>query len=103
MDGWRVRVWPTPDGSSALIVEWYDKARAFLNRCPHWGVRVDEHGTRIVRGGKLVCSVHGATFDPDTGESDEGPCAKQALPLLPVALRDDVIDIFRSPSPLGRL
>lgn len=84
-------------------MEWYDDARAYVNRCPHWGVPLTEHGTRIVRNDRLVCTVHGATFEPETGASGPGPCEGQSLPPLPVELRDETIDIFRPLQPLGRL
>lgn len=55
--------------------------RAYRNVCPHMraildagkGNFFDESGTR------LICRVHGALFDPETGLCVEGPCQGESL------------------------
>ena len=36
--------------------------------CPHQGGKVDR-----LSNGKLICPLHGSTFDPETGEALSGP------------------------------
>jgi nitrite reductase/ring-hydroxylating ferredoxin subunit len=48
-------------------------------------------------GRALVCSTHGALYEPATGRCTAGPCAGDALIPLPLRLEDDEI-VIRCPS-----
>jgi len=55
--------------------------RAYLNSCPHAGVRLDwtPDDFHDVTGEFLQCSMHGALFEPATGNCIAGPCRGQRL------------------------
>ena len=59
---------------------------AFVNRCPHMGTELDwQPGEFFEEGGLyLVCSTHGAIFEPRTGFCVAGPCRGASLEPLEV-------------------
>jgi nitrite reductase/ring-hydroxylating ferredoxin subunit len=72
---------------------------AFVNSCPHLGTELDwQPGEFFEESGLyLVCSTHGALFEPRTGFCVAGPCRGASLEPLEVReqgghvflLRDD--------------
>ena len=62
------------------------EVRAFVNRCPHVGTPLDLWPNEFYTedGRDLICSTHGAIFEPLTGRCTIGPCAGDALRPLPV-------------------
>jgi nitrite reductase/ring-hydroxylating ferredoxin subunit len=50
--------------------------RAYLNSCPHAGVRLDWRPDDFLdhTGSYLLCSMHGALFERSSGECVAGPC-----------------------------
>ena len=60
--------------------------RAFVNRCPHLGTELDwQPGEFFEESGLyLVCSTHGAIFEPATGFCVAGPCRGASLEPLQV-------------------
>jgi len=50
--------------------------RAFVNRCPHQGTELDwQPGEFFEEAGLyLICSTHGALFEPESGLCVAGPC-----------------------------
>ena len=67
------------DGTRTLPVILVRKGgfvRAYLNSCPHAGVRLDwrPDDFRDYTGEFLLCSLHGALFEPSTGHCFAGPC-----------------------------
>jgi len=73
----------------AFAVRYRGGVHAYLNSCPHlgseldWlpGVFFDSDATT------LVCSLHGARFEPDTGRCVDGPCRGGRLVKLAVRER----------------
>ncbi len=59
---------------------------AFVNRCPHLGTELDwQPGEFFEESGLyLVCSTHGAIFEPATGFCVAGPCRGASLEALQV-------------------
>ena len=59
---------------------------AFVNRCPHLGTELDwQPGEFFEESGLyLVCSTHGALFEPATGICVAGPCRGASLERLQV-------------------
>ncbi len=59
---------------------------AYVNRCPHVGTPLDLWPNEFFSedGETLVCSTHGAVFDPAGGRCTAGPCVGDALTLLPL-------------------
>jgi nitrite reductase/ring-hydroxylating ferredoxin subunit len=59
---------------------------AFVNRCPHVGTPLDLWPNEFYTddGRDLICSTHGAIFEPLSGQCTIGPCAGDALRPLPL-------------------
>ena len=71
------------------------KVCAYVNRCPHMGTELDwQPGEFFDFGGLyLVCSTHGALFEPATGYCVAGPCRGASLEPLQVREREGEIFI----------
>jgi nitrite reductase/ring-hydroxylating ferredoxin subunit len=76
--------------ASGFAVRHRGKVRAYLNRCPHLGTELDwQPGQFFEESGLyLICSTHGALFEPDDGSCIEGPCRGASLQALEIAERD---------------
>ena len=63
---------------------------AYVNRCPHMGTELDWQPGEFfeLSGLYLVCSTHGAIFEPRTGYCVAGPCRGASLEPLEVRERD---------------
>ncbi len=66
---------------SAFVVRQDGRVRAFVNRCPHRAAELDWLPGRFFddAGLYLVCSMHGALFEADTGDCVAGPCLGDRL------------------------
>jgi nitrite reductase/ring-hydroxylating ferredoxin subunit len=74
---------------SLILVREGARSAAFLNVCPHAGRRLDwSPGQFLIDQGRLVCAVHGATFERMTGVCVAGPCRGSALRPVTVVERD---------------
>jgi len=62
--------------------------RGYLNRCPHAWTELDWNPGEFFdqSGLNLVCSTHGAIFEPGTGYCVAGPC--RGASLEPLELRE---------------
>ena len=62
------------DGRQVIVIheDGVEIAR-WLNSCPHVGIGLDYGDGQCLFDGHLVCSLHGAVFDPLTGECLAGP------------------------------
>lgn len=60
----------------AFAIRFEGRVHAYLNRCAHVGVELDWQPGRFfdADGIVLICSTHGALYDPGTGECAGGPC-----------------------------
>ena len=74
---------------------------AFVNRCPHLGTELDwQPGEFFEESGLyLVCSTHGAIFEPDTGKCVAGPCRGASLEPLQVREREGQVFLDEGPGP----
>jgi nitrite reductase/ring-hydroxylating ferredoxin subunit len=74
---------------------------AFVNRCPHMGTELDwQPGDLFEESGLyLVCSTHGAIFEPDTGKCVAGPCRGASLEPLQVREREGQVFLEEEPGP----
>lgn len=70
---------------------------AYANSCPHTGAMLnwgpDRFLTRV--GNQIMCGVHGALFEIETGYCIAGPCQGQALRDLDVRIEDGVVKVVR--------
>ena len=61
--------------NSILVVRHGGQLHAVGNKCPHAGAALN---TGVFSCGRIVCPLHGASFDVATGEiEDAGPCLNQ--------------------------
>jgi nitrite reductase/ring-hydroxylating ferredoxin subunit len=67
---------------------------AFVNSCPHLGTELDwQPGEFFEESGLyLVCSTHGAIFEPATGFCVAGPC--RGASLEPLQVREQGGEVF---------
>ena len=67
--------------------------RAFVNRCPHSGTELDWNPGEFFdeSGLYLICSTHGALFEPGKGRCVAGPCRGASLEPLEVRERDGAV------------
>jgi nitrite reductase/ring-hydroxylating ferredoxin subunit len=77
--------------------------RAFVNRCPHAGTELDWNPGEFFdeTGLYLMCSTHGALFEPGNGHCVAGPCRGASLQPLAVAERDGQV-ILVNDAPASR-
>ncbi len=73
-------------GDNGFAVRHSGNVCAFVNRCPHLGTELDwQPGEFFEESGLyLVCSTHGAIFEPATGFCVAGPCRGASLERLQV-------------------
>jgi len=77
-----------------FVVNHHGRYYAYVNRCPHVGTPLDLWPNEFFSEDRslLVCSTHGALFEPASGRCIAGPCAGDALDALPLRLEgDDVV------------
>jgi len=67
--------------SSVVVFRYKGKCLAYRNRCAHMQQRLDCKKDTIFddTGQNLRCSMHGATYDPITGESMSAICKGERL------------------------
>jgi nitrite reductase/ring-hydroxylating ferredoxin subunit len=85
----------------AFVVRYQGKPRAYLNRCGHVGVELDWHEGAFfdADGVYLICSTHGALYDPATGRCITGRCNGNGL--TPLAVVEEDGRIYLSPPGKG--
>jgi nitrite reductase/ring-hydroxylating ferredoxin subunit len=85
-DGMRFVVRLGGEDVQAFAVRYEGRVYAYVNRCAHVGVELDWQAGRFfdADGMVLICSTHGALYDPATGACLGGPCRGGGLAALPV-------------------
>lgn len=78
-----------------FIVRHPEGINAFLNRCPHNGSELNWQPNQFFdRDGEyLICSLHGALFQPTDGLCVAGPCRGQGLTEIPIQITDSHIQL----------
>lgn len=73
--------------------------RAFVNRCPHMGTELDWQPGEFFEetGLYLVCSTHGALFEPHNGFCVAGPCRGASLQPLEIRESDGEVHLLNDP------
>jgi 3-phenylpropionate/trans-cinnamate dioxygenase ferredoxin subunit len=79
----------TVDGREIVVCRTKDGIYALDNICTHAYARLNEGR---LRGNRLICPLHGASFDVRDGRA-LGPPAMQALPTHPLQVSGDQVDI----------
>ena len=88
--GVRFRQRPDDEHEGAFVVRYMGNARAYVNRCPHSGTELDwQPGQFFEEAGLyLMCSTHGAIFEPHNGYCVAGPCRGASLQAIEIRERD---------------
>jgi len=87
--------------TNGFVIRFRGRLSAFVNRCPHTGTELDwQPGEFYDESGLyLVCSTHGAIFEPDTGRCVAGPCRGASLEPLQVREREGQVFLDEEPGP----
>src|SRR5690606_24737106 len=77
----------------AFAVRWQGGVHAYLNRCAHVAMEMDWQPNRFFddTGRWLLCSTHGAVYEPATGACVGGPCRGARLVAIALSERDGVV------------
>ena len=69
------------DGLTALVHRTKPGVYGWLNACPHDGRRLCQDPVYLLnrKTGHMQCMHHQATFDPESGVCDDGPCEGDTL------------------------
>ena len=86
--GFDVLVWRQPARAFALRFE--GRVVAYVNRCAHVPVEMDWQPGRFLDMDQrwIVCSIHGATYEPADGRCVGGPCGQSRLMRIETLERD---------------
>ncbi len=98
--GVRFRVRSADEDEKGFVVRYDAKARAYVNRCPHAGTELDwQPGEFFEEAGLyLICSTHGALFNPESGLCISGPCQGDCLERIRVEEREGHVIIPVNPT-----
>jgi len=85
------------EDATAIVFRWKDTVVAYVNQCQHVSYPLD-HGLDAgdvfsPSGEQLACPVHGALYDPATGNCTAGPCRGQALDVIPTTVENGIVFI----------
>jgi len=78
----------------AFVVRHGGRVRGYLNRCGHIPVELDYQPGAFFDAGRLylICSTHGALYDPDSGACVSGRCGGRGL--VPIAVEERADGIY---------
>ena len=81
------------DELDILIVYEHGLVHAYVNCCPHQFIPLETFPNHFLTEDRrhLICSGHGALFDPATGVCVRGPCAGLSLDRLKIVENDGSI------------
>ena len=74
----------------AFALRFEGKVVAYLNRCVHVPTELDWQPGEFLDGGKefILCSIHGAAYEPRHGKCIGGPCGRGGLTPIAAEERD---------------
>jgi nitrite reductase/ring-hydroxylating ferredoxin subunit len=83
-------------GHDGFVVRVGESVFAYRNICPHAGnpLHWKPHAFLSKKRDLILCSVHGATFDIETGRCVGGPCPGRALTPLRAAVEAGAIAVY---------
>jgi len=95
-DAWGFGLVDSVGGHDGFVVRMGEAVFAYRNVCPHAGnpLHWKPHAFLSKKRDLILCSVHGATFDIETGKCVGGPCPGRALTPLRVAVEAGVIAVY---------
>ena len=86
------------DRFDMFLVRKGDAAYAYLNECPHAYARLDNWPDKFLTFDetRIICGVHAALFEIESGLCTSGPCAGRKLTSVPVEVIDGMVLIAGS-------
>lgn len=74
-----------------------DRVHAYANSCPHTGAMLNWGPDRFLTraGNQIMCGVHGALFEIETGYCVAGPCQGQSLRELEVRIDAGIVKVMQ--------
>lgn len=74
-----------------FVVRVADEVRAYVNRCPHLRYALNYLPDEFLSCDRslILCAMHGAVFEKQTGLCVSGPCLGHSLVALPVRIEAD--------------
>ena len=77
----------------AFVLRFEGRLHAYLNRCAHVPAEMDWQPGEFFDAEKrwIICSIHGATYEPANGRCVGGPCGRGRLTQLLVEERDEQV------------
>ena len=83
--------------AEGFVLRWRGELVAYENRCPHWSVPLGFGDDEFLddTGSVILCPMHGARFDVETGVCTDGPCLDDGLEKFRIELDGDVAEIHR--------
>jgi nitrite reductase/ring-hydroxylating ferredoxin subunit len=93
---WEVLEYGRPARAFALRFD--GVVRAYLNRCAHVPAEMDWQPGEFLDSDRrwIVCSIHGATYEPADGRCVGGPCGRGRL--IPLAVDESGGQVYWYPS-----
>ena len=78
-----------------FVVRRGDAVFAYANSCPHTGAMLNWAPDRFLTraGNQIMCGVHGAVFEIETGFCTAGPCKGQFLRSLETRVEDGTVTV----------
>jgi nitrite reductase/ring-hydroxylating ferredoxin subunit len=82
----------------AFALRYDGRVVAYLNRCLHVPAEMDWLPGEFLDSGKqfIMCSIHGAVYEPLTGRCAGGPCGRGKLAEIEVEERDGQVYWYAS-------
>ncbi|MDH5538394.1 MAG: Rieske 2Fe-2S domain-containing protein [Rhizobacter sp.] len=74
----------------AFALRFDGRVVAYLNRCAHVPTEMDWQPGEFLDGERefILCSIHGAAYEPQTGRCAGGPCGRGRLTTIATEERD---------------
>ena len=82
----------------AFALRFDGKVVAYLNRCQHVPTEMDWLPGEFLDSDKefIICSIHGAVYEPRSGRCAGGPCGRGRLSVIEVDERDGQVYWYAS-------
>ncbi len=93
---WEVRHFREPVRAFVLRID--GQVHAYVNRCAHVPTEMDWLPGQFLDSSRefILCSIHGAAYEPQTGRCIGGPCGRSRLTVLSVDEADGQVRWYPS-------
>jgi nitrite reductase/ring-hydroxylating ferredoxin subunit len=85
--------------ATAFALRFEGRVVAYLNRCAHVPTEMDWQPGEFLDAGRefILCSIHGAAYEPRSGRCAGGPCGRGRL--TPIQVEEVAQTVYWYPSP----